>query len=223
MCGRYTITRPQEAADQFEPDEIEADLSRPRYNVAPTQNVPALIVRNARRAVVDLHWGLVPAWAKDRSIGPRLINARAESVDQKPSFKNAFRNRRCLILADGFYEWQKRGREKQPMFVRVDGGKPFALAGLYEIWRPGSGDELASCTIITTQSNELMQTVHDRMPVILPFSICNRWLDPGLTDITELIFMLLPYEAERMDFYPVSVYVNSPGHDDPRCIEKVES
>jgi putative SOS response-associated peptidase YedK len=167
VCGRYTLTNPKRLIEVFSPMKVEADLSRPRYNIAPTQNVPTIVLPGGKRVIKDFRWGLVPAWAEDISIGSRMINARAETVATKPAFRSAFTKRRCLILADGFYEWQKQDRGKQPMFIRVDGGQPFPFAGLFEVWHPGAEDETITCTIITTEPNELMKAIHERMPVIL--------------------------------------------------------
>jgi len=223
MCGRFSLVDPGEVLRELEPEIIECDLSRPRYNIAPTQEIPALIMRDGKRVLVDLKWGLVPAWAKDPTIGNRMINARAETLAQKPTFKNAFRKTRCLIPADGFYEWRKQPSGKQPMWIRVEQGKPFAFAGLYDIWHAGEGDEIASCTIITTTPNELMQTIHDRMPVILPRDNYPYWLNPKTAGTTELMAMLQPYDAKRMQAHVVSTHINSPKNDDPRCIEILDS
>lgn len=223
MCGRYTITDSRRVAEAFELDAIEADLSRPRYNIAPTQNVPAVLVRDGARVLVDLHWGLVPSWAKDRTIGARLINARAETLASKPSFRSAFAQRRCLIVADGFYEWARRGAAKQPMYIRVDGGAPFAFAGLYERWRLETPEALASCTIITTEPNMLLKPIHDRMPVILPREAYAAWLDPAQTDPAALAVLLKPFDADWMTAQPVSHHVNSPRHDDKQCIAAIDS
>jgi putative SOS response-associated peptidase YedK len=174
MCGRYTIRQPQRLIDKLFPKKVQADLSRPRYNIAPTQNVPTLFLLGGQRVLKDLRWGLVPSWADDPAIGNRMINARAETIRAKPAFRSAFGKRRCLIPADGFYEWQKLKDGKQPMYVRVDEGQPFAFAGLYELWHPGGDNGLMSRTIITTGPNELMKPIHDRMPVILPEECYDR-------------------------------------------------
>lgn len=217
MCGRYTIVDPQQAAEMLEPEEIEADMTRPRYNVAPTQNVPVLLARNGRRVLADMQWGLVPAWSRDKTIGARLINARAETLAEKPAFRNALCKSRCLIPADGFYEWRKAGSRKIPMYIRLIGGRPFVFAGLHEFWR-GEGEELVSCTIITTQANEKVRPIHERMPVILPLEMHGPWLDPSLSDKEAILKLLRPVEEQLMEAYCVSAYVNSPRNDDPRCI-----
>ncbi|NLX14475.1 MAG: SOS response-associated peptidase [Phycisphaerales bacterium] len=217
MCGRYTIVDPGQAADMLEPDEIEADLRRPRYNIAPTQKVPALLVRNGRRVLAEMQWGLVPAWARDKAMGVRLINARAETLSEKPAFRNALRKSRCLIPADGFYEWQKQGARKIPMYIRLIGGRPFAFAGLFELWR-GQDEELLSCTIITTEADEPIRPIHERMPVILPCELYRSWLDPSLNDKDAISSLLRPVEGRMLEAYPVSSHVNSPRNDDPGCI-----
>lgn len=208
---------PRRAVDMLEPDEVEADLSRPRYNIAPTQKVPALLVRNGRRVLAEMQWGLVPGWARDKKIGARLINARAETLAEKPAFRNALRKGRCLVPADGFYEWQKEDKRKIPMYIRLIGGRPFAFAGLYEFWRDAD-EELLSCTIITTEANELVRPIHTRMPVILPPEMHKPWLDPTLTEKEAACALLRPMEGRLMEAFPVSSRVNSPRNDDPGCI-----
>lgn len=221
MCGRYTIREPQDVAEVFRPDEVEADLRRPRYNIAPTQRVPILLRRDGRRILTEAHWGLVPAWAKDPSIGGRMINARRETLAEKPAFHDALRLRRCLIPADGFYEWKEAGGRKQPLYITVDGGRPFALAGLYEVWHAGRADQLCSCTIITTEPNALMATIHNRMPVILDARQVAAWLDETRSRPKELLELLTPFDAARMRVWPVSTRVNSPRFDDPECVAPV--
>jgi len=223
IFGRYTVRQPKRFDRQALPKKVEADLSRPRYNIAPMQPAPTLFLLEGERVLKDLRWRLLPSWAEDPSIGNRMTNARAETVTSKPAFRSAFMKRRCLIPADGFYEWRKLNGGKQPMYIRVDRGEPFAFAGLYEIWRPGADDELVSCTIITTGPNELMKPIHDRMPVILPEEDYDRWLGPQFYEPADLHEMLRPFDAKRMDAYPVSRYVNSPGNDDERCVERTNT
>ena len=219
MCGRFTLTVDpadlREAFPQFTiPDEIT-----PRYNIAPTQ--PVAVVPNTGENRLDFYvWGLIPSWAKDPAIGNRLINARSETLAEKPSFRSALRRRRCLILADGFYEWRANegGKGKTPMFVRMKSGQPFAFAGLWEVWSPPDGSEVRSCTIITTQPNSLMVPIHNRMPVILPPTVYTRWLDPAEAAPQNLSPLLVPYDASQMEAYPVSRLVNSPDNDVPDCI-----
>jgi putative SOS response-associated peptidase YedK len=170
-----------------------------------------------------MRWGLIPRWAKDPSIGNRMINARAETVASKPAFREAFQGRRCLLPADGFYEWKRCGARKQPMYLRMLDGRPFAFAGLWARWRPEGGEPVESCTILTTEPNELVADIHKRMPVILPPQDYGPWLDPETRDPARLSGMLQPYSAEEMIAYPVSTRVNRPEHDDPDCVEPVEA
>jgi len=194
----------------------------PRYNIAPTQ--PVVAVRQAAskeaRELVLLRWGLIPSWADDPSIGNRLLNARAETVADKPSFRSALRSRRCLILADGFFEWQSRKGPKQPYYFRLRDERPFAFAGLWEQWSRGE-TPIESCTIITTQANELVRPVHERMPVILPPKVYAVWIDPEEQRTERLQSLLGPYRADEMVAYPVSMRVNSSRYDDAECIEAV--
>ena len=190
MCGRYTLTSPARFFETFRPDAVEADFAAPRFNVAPTQKVPVIVVGEQQRCLRAMRWGLIPPWADDPSIGNRMINARAETAASKPSFRSAFRKRRCLVLADGFYEWQKTEGGKHPMFIRVDGGEPFAFAGLFEIWDKGKQGPIQSCTILTTEANAVLKPIHDRMPVILSPEQHAAWLDPQQDDRDELQAML---------------------------------
>lgn len=219
MCGRYTIsTDPAKLAERFNAAPAQ-QLATPRFNAAPTQQLP--VVLDADRSLQLLRWGLIPHWAEDASIGNKMINARAETIAQKPSFREAFRKRRCLVLADGYYEWQKTASGKVPMrFVMNDEG-PFAFAGLWETWRHGE-DMIRSFTIITTSANATTAPVHDRMPVILLPENEQRWLDPG-TDPVELHEMLLPYPDEEMRFYPVSKSINSPANEGAELIAPLNS
>jgi putative SOS response-associated peptidase YedK len=192
----------------------------PSSNIAPGQGVLALMNTEDNPAAY-LRWGLVPAWATDPRIGHRLINARAETVAEKPSFRQALRQRRCLILADGFYEWQRTDAGKMPMYVRLHDHQPFALAGLWEIWRDASGATLTTCTILTTAANDLMRPIHARMPVILPSAAVAAWLDRDVTTPEKLLPWLTPYESADMQAYAVSPAVNSPRHNTPACIAPV--
>ena len=194
----------------------------PRWNVAPSQDIPAVrLDRHGKRRLVSLRWGLIPYWAKDAKIGYRTINARAETVATAPAFREAFRKRRCLIPADGFYEWQKQGGTRQPYRVILKDGAPFALAGLWERWRnPENGEKVESCTIIVTDANELVAPLHDRMPVIIDPADFDAWLDTSRGTETAQA-LLKPYPAETMTAYPVSKHVNKPENDDPGCIEPV--
>jgi len=223
MCGRFTLRTP--AGVLIEQFQVKAtpDLS-PRYNIAPSQ--PAPVVRlgsdSGQRELVLLRWGLVPSWAKDPSAGSRMINARGETVATKPSFRSAFRRRRCLVIADGYYEWKKLGRRKQPFYIRMVDERPFAVAGLWEQWLGGTDDAnppFESCTIITTQANELTRDIHHRMPVMLAPEDQPLWLDPLIEDRQRLEPLLRPFFSDELVMDPVSTYVNSPRNDDPRCIE----
>lgn len=219
MCGRFTLA--------VEDDELQAEFPGiqfpaqfvPRYNIAPSQ--PVLAIPNDGRDKADFFiWGLIPSWAKEPSIGGRLINARAETLAEKPAFRGSYKYKRCLILADGFYEWQGTAgkKAKVPYFVQMKDKKPFALAGLWSDWRSADGSELRSCTIITTQPNELMATIHDRMPVILHRDDRTKWLEPAARSPEALASLLRPYPADLMRAYPVSTLVNNPALETPDCI-----
>jgi putative SOS response-associated peptidase YedK len=192
----------------------------PSYNVAPGQNVAVLLKDDSRKLGV-LKWGLIPHWSKDPAIGNRMINARAETIAEKPSFKHPLRRKRCLIVADGFYEWRKDGTQKTPMYIFLKNRKPFVFAGLWDVWTSPEGEKIASCTIITTEPNELMKKIHHRMPVLLPRKDIDRWLDRSTQDEREVLPLLRPYPAKEMDAYEVSRLVNAPKNDTPACIERV--
>jgi putative SOS response-associated peptidase YedK len=218
MCGRYTLKTPVEKlAEEFGFGASPVELP-PNYNVAPTQQVAAVLEEGGERRLEVLRWGLIPSWADDPGIGSRMINARSETAPEKPSFRRAFRERRCLILADGFYEWRRTNGAKQPYYIRMKEGRPFAFAGLWESWKDGSGPEIRSCTILTTGPNDMLAEIHDRMPVILPAGAYDVWLDPE-AGRDELYGLLAPYPEDEMEAYPVSRFVNSPQNNDPRCIE----
>jgi len=218
MCGRYTLATPGEViAELF--DLPDASQLAARWNIAPSQPVAAVRAAGpGRRELVELHWGLIPSWAKERSIGARMINARAETVAEKPAFRAALRARRCLIVADGFYEWQKAGTRKQPHYVRMRDGRPFAFAGLWERWAPGQEQPVESCVIVTTTPNEVLAPLHDRMPVILAAEEFPRWLDPETRDPAAVLPLLRPYPAGEMEAYPVGLRVNNPANNDPSCV-----
>jgi len=221
MCGRFTLAAgPAGIQLAFPGVEVPQTLAA-RYNIAPSQAVAVL--RNTGAGQVELlRWGLIPSWAKDPAIGNRLINARAETLGQKPAFRAAFRRRRCLILADGFYEWRQDtlpgSRRKTPLYFRLKSGLPFAFAGLWEEWHGPDGRPLLSCTIVTTTPNALLETVHTRMPVILPPASYAQWLDPAEQDPASLSPLLQPYPAGDMEGYPVSTLVNDPKNDLAECI-----
>lgn len=190
---------------------------QPRFNIAPSQPV-AVISNDGKQHLDFFKWGLVPSWAKDPEIGNRLINARAETLAEKPSFRNAFRYHRCLVLADGFYEWAKTNGGKTPMYIQLESQKPFAFAGLWDLWHAPDGSELYSCTIITTQPNSFMEKIHTRMPVILSPDNYAEWLNPEPVNTAQLSALLVPYPAELMTAHAVSKLVNSPAVDLPECI-----
>lgn len=221
MCGRFTLRTPtKEIVEAF--GLAEAPGLKPRYNIAPTQQVAAirLNTETGTRQLSLLRWGLVPFWADDPKIGYRMINARAESVAIKPAFRQAFQKGRCLVLADGFYEWKKVGKNKQPYFVRLKDDEPLAFAGLSEHWHRND-QTINSCTIITTEPNELMEGIHDRMPVILSPDDYDLWLEPDFHGQEKLLSMLRPYPAEEMEAYPISTVVNNPRNDNSKCIEAI--
>ena len=220
MCGRFTLTiDPVELQEAFYwVDFGNADLS-PRYNIAPSQGVP--VVPNDGKNKLDFYtWGLVPHWAKDPKIGYRMINARSETLTEKPSFRNPYKRRRCIVLADGFYEWQKQPGQKTkiPTYIRLKDGNPFAFAGLWENWFSTDGSQILSTTIITTKPNDLLKNIHNRMPVILEKDSYDTWLKPGEVDSEILNPLLIAYPSDLMEAYPVSRFVNNPGNDTPECI-----
>ena len=218
MCGRFTLTSaPDEVARAFELDEIPR--LEPRFNIAPGQDVATIQQGEGGRSVLTLRrWGLVPFWAKDPKIGARLINARAETLDAKPSYREAFRRRRCMVPADGFYEWAAAGGgQRQPYWVARTDGACFAMAGLYERWKSPQGEWLETCTLITTDANERLRTIHDRMPVILEPADYALWLDSRLREPERLRALLCPRPGEDFELRAVSRHVNRPGHDDPAC------
>ena len=213
MCGRYTLTIPlDQLVDHFQGLTIPYPLE-PRYNIAPTQNI--LAIREQREPVI-LRWGLIPHWSRDTSIGNRMINARAETVAEKPSFESALKSRRCLIPADGFYEWKREGKVKQPYHIRRTDRGIFCFAGLWEHWvDKGSGEHIESCTIITTAANQLLSSIHDRMPVIIPVEAYDQWIGNQPTDR-----LLLPYKWVNFEMVSVSTFVNNTSHDGAKCLDK---
>jgi putative SOS response-associated peptidase YedK len=200
----------------------EAPELLPRFNIAPSQAVAVVrqMPQAQERQLAYLRWGLIPAWADDPSIGDRLANARSETLATKPSFRRAFRSRRCLVVADGFYEWQRTNGRKQPYFVGLQGDRPFGLAGLWERWEKGGGP-VESCAILTTDANELMQPIHARMPVIIPPEQYGLWLDPRFEDSEKLAKLLRSFPSEGMLAYRVSALVNNPKNDVPQCVEAI--
>jgi putative SOS response-associated peptidase YedK len=219
MCGRFTLNQSPEAlAEVFDIQQVPHLAAE--YNIAPTQMV-ATVIQNPeseKREFKQLHWGLIPSWAKDPKMGVKLINARAETVAQKPAFRSAFKHRRCLVLADGFYEWQRQQGKKQPFYFRLQDGQPFAFAGLWERWETPTNDEIISCTILTTAANELLQPIHERMPVILEPQDYDLWLDSQVQTPETLQPLLRSYSAPAMAAYPVSTLVNNSRHNSSECI-----
>ena len=222
MCGRYTLSTPTDLlSDLF---ELESAVTvSPRFNIAPTQTAPVIRVDAATKArrLDLLKWGLVPFWAKDPSIGNRMINARAETVAEKPAYRVSFRKKRCLIPADGFYEWQATGGPKQPFFFHRGDGYPFAMAGLWDRWEKGEDSPVETFTILTTEANEVVAPIHKRMPVILAESAFDKWLDPEVEDAKSLAGLLTPAPPEILEALPVSTYVNSPANEGPQCVEPI--
>jgi putative SOS response-associated peptidase YedK len=222
MCGRFTLTASPRILRESFPLFDEAELA-PSFNIAPTQ--PVLAVRQlphaARPEFVRLRWGLIPPWAEDPKVGYRMINARAETAASKPAFREPFRHSRCLIVADGFYEWKKTGAAKQPYYIRLNDGKPFAFAGLYAHWNKGE-IPIDSCTILTTAANELMRPLHDRMPVILDPAGFEKWLDPTQDKPDEVQSLLRPFPSAAMIAIPVGTYVNNARNQGPACIAPSE-
>ncbi|MDQ3711365.1 MAG: SOS response-associated peptidase [Acidobacteriota bacterium] len=222
MCGRFTQTaKPKEIEKEFAVKIAPDVLFKPRYNIAPTQIIPAVLESDGERIIEGLRWGLIPSWAKDESIGNKLINARAETLAEKPSFKNAFRSHRCIIPASGFYEWQKTAKgAKQPFYFHLKDKGVFGFAGLYEQWLDReTGEQIETCTIITTEANKVLEPIHDRTPVILKPESYEQWLDAKEKDINKLQKLLAPYAAAEMDSYKVSKSVNIPDNDSPELIK----
>lgn len=218
MCGRFTQRK--DTAQIAEHYGVSEDFFQvtPRYNIAPTQVIAAI---NQKRQLVGFKWGLIPSWAKDPAIAHKLINARAETLQEKPSFRTALSKRRCLIPADGYYEWKKEGGGKQPYLFHRRGDALFSLAGLWEEWRATDGEIIQTCTIITTEPNELAGTVHNRMPAILKPHDEALWLDPAAR-VPDLVQLLGPYAGDDLEMYPVSKAVNSPGKDEPELAEPLK-
>ncbi len=222
MCGRFVLVADPNAIQQaFNLDAANVVDFAPRYNIAPTQYVP-VITNEQPRQLSMLKWGLVPSWAKEEAIGNKMINARADGLAEKPSFRNAFKRRRCIVPASGFYEWQKgEGKTKTPMFIHLKDQDVFGLAGLWEVWNSAQGDEVHTFTIITTDANEFMAPIHNRMPVILHKQDYDQWLEPKEVRAESLLLLLKPFEADQMTAYEVSRAVNTPSIDEPDLIQPV--
>jgi putative SOS response-associated peptidase YedK len=219
MCGRYTLKTPVERlSEKFQfPPIIPLKL---RYNIAPSQQVAVVrcLQDDRARKLAMLRWGLIPAWAKNPTIGAQPINAKAETLAEKAMFRNAFKRRRCLVPADGFYEWKQEGGRKQPVYICMKDGEPFAMAGLWEHWESPDQEPIDSCVLITTEPNDLLAPIHNRMPVILDATDYEQWLDPDAQEVSRLQPLLRPYSPEQMRYYPVSLRVNDPRHDDRHCL-----
>ena len=224
MCGRYKLSRRKQAVEEyFDAVSSEEDWT-PRYNIAPTQPVPVIRQhpKEPTRELSLMRWGLIPSWAKDSSAAARLINARSETASTKPAFGDALKSRRCLIPADGFYEWMRTGKAKQPYCFEINEGELFAFAGLWDRWKDPSGSWVKTCSILTTTPNAVAAAVHDRMPVILDPDAYDLWLDPGMTNVDAASELLKPFDARRMRSYPVSTRINQVANDDEECSRPVE-
>jgi len=224
MCGRYRLSRRKQALDEYfaaEPSDVEWN---PRYNIAPTQPIVTVRQDSKRpaRTLSLMRWGLIPSWAKDASMAASMINARSETVTIKPAFKDALKLRRCLIPADGFYEWQRERKSRQPFCFEVNDGELFAFAGLWDRWVNPSGEIVESCSILTTTANSLTRDVHDRMPVILAKDDYDLWLDPGMNNSKGACELLKPLAASQMRKYAVSTRINTVQNDDESCAAPVE-
>jgi putative SOS response-associated peptidase YedK len=221
MCGRFVLYRNlEEIKESFDIRQVgwEPEAS---YNIAPTQDVAVVTRREGENFLEKMRWGLIPSWAKDPKIGSRMINARSETLGEKPSFKRPLKGQRCLVIADGFYEWTETDHGKTPMFIRLKSGRPMGLAGLYDVWASPQEETIASCTIITTRANDFMQPIHNRMPLILLKPQEKPWLDPTTPSIDGWLSALSPYPGHEMEAYEVSRWVNSPQNNSPRCIQPV--
>ena len=224
MCGRYRLSRRKQLLEEhFATDPWEGDWN-PRYNIAPTQPVPVIRQdpKQPGRRLSLIRWGLIPAWAKDASGAARMINARSETASTLPAFRDALRLRRCLVPADGFYEWQRAGKIKQPFCFEVNDDELFAFAGIWDRWRDRTGDTIETCSILTTTPNDVTRAIHDRMPVVVDPEGYDLWLDPGMSDMRVVSDMLRPYDAHQMRCYPVSTRINYTTNDDEECSKRVE-
>jgi putative SOS response-associated peptidase YedK len=224
MCGRFTLTATfEEIIDRFDIQAfIEQENYEPSFNIAPSQAVLAVINDGKTNRMGFLKWGLVPPWAKDAAIGHKMINARAETLSEKPSFRTAFKKKRCLVIADSFYEWKRHeDKSKTPMRIKLKSDELFAMAGIWEAWKAPEGKTLYTCSVITTGPNELMKDIHDRMPVILKPEDEKTWLNPSISDIKELNKLLVPFDENLMETYEVSSLVNSPKNNSVELIQKI--
>jgi len=224
VCGRYRLSRRKQLVEEYFDAPSDEPEWTPRYNIAPTQPVPIIRQNPAqpRRELSLMRWGLIPSWAKDMSGAALMINARSETAATKPAFREPLTNRRCLVPADGFYEWQKTGKVRQPYCFEVNDRELFAFAGLWDRWKDPSGQWVRTCSILTTGPNAVTSSVHDRMPVILDVDNYDLWLDPGMTNVEAVSGMLKPYDARQMRSYPVSTRINHVANDDAECSTVVE-
>ena len=224
MCGRYRLSRRKQVIEEHFDSAPWDDDWNPRYNIAPSQQVPVIRQHPAEpvRQISLMKWGLIPHWAKDASIATNTINAKSETAAEKPAFRDPFKFRRCLIPADGFYEWKKAGSSKQPYCFEVREGELFAFAGLWDGWKNPEGQWVRTCSILTTTPNAVTVKVHDRMPVILDRESYDLWLDPGMQNVAAISELLKPYDARLMGSYPVSTRINHVANDDENCSRPVE-
>jgi len=222
MCGRYVIFSLALELESYFNTEPPAFELTPNYNVAPTREVPVILQQDGARQIKKRHWGLVPFWAKDTTIGSRMINARVETLASKPAFKAALKHRRCLIPANGFYEWAARPGGKQPYYFHLPSSEPMAFAGLWEIWKPGEGEPYKSCTIITTEASESVRDIHDRMPLILKPEAFGHWLDPENKNPDRIEILLKTGLVTDLGQYPVSRLVNRVENNSAECIRRIE-
>ncbi len=226
MCGRFVQkAKPKEIKKEFKIGQLNPTIFQPHYNIAPSRMIPAVLEKDGMRIVEPLKWGLIPSWSKDDSFASKLINARSETLSEKPSFREAFKKRRCIIPASGFYEWDKKGKgAKQPYYFYLKDKEVFGFAGLWEEWTDKeSGEITQTCTIITTEANEILEPIHDRMPVILREENYSEWLDEREKDTHHLEEFFVPFPGEKMDSYPVSRDVNNPGNNSAELIKKAHN
>lgn len=221
MCGRFTLIQIEKISERFDAQIIGEISVKKRYNISPDQPVP-IVFQESPNKIEEMIWGLIPHWAKDSKIGNELINARAESLLEKPAFKDSFLKRRCLIPADGFYEWKKEGREKTPYYIKLKDSSLFAFAGLYDIWQNEKGQIIKTFTIITTEPNDLVKEIHNRMPVILKRENEKIWINKEEKNVEKLLALLKPYPPEEMEAYPVSKRVNNPSNDSEDLIKPIK-
>lgn len=227
MCGRFTVSvtldeLKQYLYDYYDIDEMNKDFDLPRYNVAPGQSIISIINDRSKNRVGLLKWGFIPGFAKDEKTSLNIINAKAETLHQKPSFITSFQNKRCVIIADGFYEWKNADGKKIPMHIQLKNKQLFPMAGLWNTFTRSDGTKIHTCTIITTEANEMMSEIHNRMPVILTEDARKIWLNPDYKDLNELNHLLKPYDTRQMESYQVSTFVNHVANDGPKCLEKIK-